>query len=66
MGILWASWTPLGRVLGASSDPLGPLDGLLRPPGGFSGLLGALLGQSWSPLGPSWGLLGRVLGCCGA
>ena len=62
--MILASWSPLGRPLGAL---LGPLGGLLGRLGAILGVLErswavleaswALLGASWGPLGPSWGPL---------
>ena len=62
--MIWASWSPLGRLLGAL---FGPLGGLLGRLGAILGVLErswavleaswTLLGASWGPLGPFWGPL---------
>ena len=63
LGLLVASWGPLGRVLGASW-------GLWARPGALWGLPLELLGASWGALGgllgASWGLLGASWGPPGA
>ena len=57
--MILASWSPLGRPLGALFGPLG----------GLLGRLGAILGvleRSWAVLEASWALLGALLARLGA
>ena len=59
LGILKASWSGPGSLLGRPGKPLGRSWGGL---GGLVGALGAVLEASWALLGVPWALLRRSWG----